>query len=110
MGNDTKSATALINSIAKLPLDRALGTPVVNLRLDKEYAEKMVRPLTEAFFEQGGMQLQINCLSADELKDAVIHPEKHENLLVRTGGYIARFVDLSREMQQTVIKRTEHRG
>lgn len=110
MGNDTKSATALINSIAKLPLDRALGTPVVNLRLDKEYAEKMVRPLTEAFFEQGGMQLQINCLSAEELKDAVIHPEKHENLLVRTGGYIARFVDLSREMQQTVIKRTEHRG
>ena len=110
MGNDTKSVTALINSIGKLPLDRALGTPIVNLRLDKAFAAKMVRPLTESFFAQGGMQLQINCVSTEEMKDAMVHPEKHGNLLVRTGGYIARFVDLSPELQQTVIARTEHKG
>lgn len=35
-------------------------------------------------------------------------PEKYRNLRVRLGGLSAYFVTLSKEMQNSIIKRTEH--
>ena len=34
-------------------------------------------------------------------------PEDHQDLIVRVAGYSARFVDLSRAMQDEFIARTE---
>ena len=54
------------------------------------------------------MQLQVSCLSREEILDAMEHPEKHKNLVVRIGGYSEYFVRLSPELQQTVLQRTEY--
>jgi formate C-acetyltransferase len=35
-------------------------------------------------------------------------PDKYRNLIVRVAGYSAYFVDLSPELQQDIITRTEH--
>ena len=37
-----------------------------------------------------------------------MHPEKHKNLLVRVGGYSAYFIDLPRELQAEIVKRSMH--
>lgn len=110
MGNDRQSVTAALNSVTRLPLSRALGTPVLNLRLEPETARGYLRPLMETYFEKGGLQAQINCISTQDMKDAMIHPEKHGDLLVKTGGYIEYFVKLDPQTQQTIIDRTEHKG
>ena len=47
-------------------------------------------------------------LDRDELIDALEHPERHENLLVRIGGYSTYFNRLSDELKHEVIKRTEY--
>lgn len=107
-GNDIKGATAMLNSVSKLSLDKALGTPIVNLRLHKKYADALIKPLVLGFFENGGMQIQINCLSKEDMEDAMAYPDKHGDLIVRTGGYSEYFVRLSPELQRTIIKRTEH--
>ena len=52
--------------------------------------------------------LQINCISREELEDAMENPDKHRNLLVRTGGYTEYFVNLSPKEQRTIIARTEY--
>ncbi len=107
-GNDTKGPTALLNSVSKLPLDQVIGTPIMNLRMKKEHLDSLLKPLVTAFFERGGMQLQISCLSREEILDAMEHPENHRNLIVRIGGYSEYFNRLSPALKQTVLERTEY--
>ena len=107
-GKDKKGVTALLNSAAKLPQSDALGTPVLNLRLRKDYIKGYVKPLVLGYFQQGGMQVQISCVSKEDMLDALEHPEKHENLIVRIGGYSEYFNRLSMELRQMVIQRMEH--
>ncbi|MCL2813679.1 MAG: hypothetical protein FWD23_03675 [Oscillospiraceae bacterium] len=107
-GKDTAGPTALLSSAAKLHLKKALGTPVLNFRIQKQFVKNSLRPLIMGFFRQGGMQIQINCVSREEMEDALIHPEKHENLIVRIGGYSEYFNRLSDVQKHTVIERTEH--
>jgi formate C-acetyltransferase len=42
------------------------------------------------------------------LRDAQKHPEKYRDLIVRVAGYSDYFVDLNAELQNEIIKRTEH--
>jgi len=104
--------TALINSVLKLPLHTAFGTPVFNLRFNKqvfgsETGRKNIIMLLKSYFQKGGMQAQISVLSAEEMKAAQKDPEKYKDLIVRIGGYSEYFVYLSEELQETVIKRAE---
>ena len=107
-GRDKAGPTAMLNSVASLRLAKALGTPITNLRMKKESLPTLLKPLVQGFFRQGGVQLQITCASRAELLDAVAHPEKHENLVVRIGGYSEYFNRLSPVLKQTVIERTEY--
>ena len=107
-GKDKEGPTALLSSTAKLPLERVTGTPIMNIRMRKEHLSTLLKPLVTAFFEKGGMQLQVSCLSREEMLDAIAHPEKHENLIVRVGGYSEYFNRLTPVLQQTVLARTEY--
>jgi len=107
-GKDVKGPTALLNSVSKLPLKRVVGTPVMNIRIRKENLASILKPLTQTFFEKGGMQLQVSCLSREEMLDAMEHPEKHENLIVRIGGYSEYFNRLTPALKKTVLERTEY--
>ena len=111
-GNDTHGPTALLRSVLQLPLSEAAGTPVLNLRLNGsllrgQEGAAVLRALTESFFEGGGMQIQYTVQSSEEMRAAQREPEKHRNLIVRIGGYSEYFNYLSRELQDTVIRRTE---
>ncbi|MCP4603529.1 MAG: formate acetyltransferase [Proteobacteria bacterium] len=61
----------------------------------------------KTYFKQGGMQLQLNMVSSDTLKDAMANPEHYKNLLVRISGYNALFVELTTELQVELIERAE---
>ena len=54
------------------------------------------------------MQLQINLIDRETLLRAQQEPEKYQNLLVRVGGFNARFVACEPELQQEIIERNEH--
>ncbi len=106
-GKDKKGPTALLNSAASLPQRQALGTPVLNIRLGKKLLSSCLPALVQGYFAQGGMQLQVSCLSRAELLAALADPARHENLIVRIGGYSEYFNRLSPTLQQTVLERTE---
>ena len=107
-GKDVKGPTALLSSVAKLPLNRVVGTPVMNIRIRKDNLPTLLKPLVQTFFAEGGMQLQVSCLSREEMLDALEHPERHENLIVRIGGYSEYFNRLSPALKQDVLSRTEY--
>ncbi len=62
----------------------------------------------KTYFELGGMQMQMNVVTSEMLRDAMAHPENYRNLLVRISGYNAYFVTLNREMQIELIERAEY--
>ncbi|MCG8635591.1 MAG: pyruvate formate lyase family protein [Desulfobacterales bacterium] len=62
-----------------------------------------------SYFQLGGMQMQMNVVTSDMLRDAMAHPENYRNLLVRISGYNAYFVTLNRDMQRELIERAEYR-
>ncbi len=112
-GRDQNGPTAMLKSVAQLPLHLAIGTPVLNIAFSKKTiaekeSQRHVRALIETFFRMGGMQIQISVLDRSELLDALVHPEQHVNLVVRIGGYSTYFNWLSDELKQEVINRTEY--
>jgi formate C-acetyltransferase len=62
----------------------------------------------KTYFDLGGMQMQMNVVTSDMLRDAMAHPENYRNLLVRISGYNAYFVTLNRDMQTELIERAEY--
>ena len=112
-GRDKLGPTALLKSVCALPLTLAAGTPVLNIRLSGELFKspaglERMQKLLKAYFNKGGMQLQISVLDAKEMHDAQKCPANHESLIVRIGGFSEYFTRLGKELQDTVIERTEH--
>ena len=112
-GRDTHGPTAMLSSVLKLPLERAVGTPVLNLRLPAallagDTGLRAAAALIRAFFAQGGLQIQLSVLNKEDMLAAQVAPEAHRDLIVRIGGYSEYFVNLPRELQDSVIARTEH--
>jgi len=110
-GEDVNGLTALMNSVLKYKHNQAGSGFILNLKFSKKLLETergflAVKNLMKAFMASGGQQLSPMVVSREELEDALIHPDKHKNLIVRVGGYSEYFVKLSPELQQNVIKRT----
>jgi formate C-acetyltransferase len=69
--------------------------------------ERLVK-MIRAYFKEGGLQLQISVAGQREMRDAQLHPENHENLIVRIGGYSEFFTRLDKELQDAIMERTEY--
>lgn len=112
-GRDVNGPTALLNSVARLPLSLAVGTPVLNVRFQRGVmatpeGRDAVLSLIRSYFEKGGLQIQISVLDAQAMREAMRKPEEHGDLIVRIGGYSTYFTSLDRTLQESVIERTEH--
>jgi formate C-acetyltransferase len=113
-GADRKGPTAVIRSVSKIDHARTGGTLLnqkfaPELLADEQGLDKLAH-LIRAYFKLDGHHVQFNVVSADTLRDAQKHPEKYGDLLVRVAGYSDYFVNLSVELQNEIIKRTEHKS
>jgi pyruvate-formate lyase len=64
--------------------------------------------LIRGYFRLDGHHVQFNVVSAKTLKEAQKNPEKYRDLIVRVAGYSDYFNDLSTDLQNEIIRRTEH--
>lgn len=106
-GAEKSGITAVLNSVSSLCVDNMAGA-VYNLKLSKDMVTlhlKSVENLLQVYFDNGGSQIMISVMDKGELEDAMIHPEKYPNLIVRVGGFSARFIDLDPLVQREVISR-----
>ena len=68
--------------------------------------QKLVDAL-KTYFKLGGMELQLNIISGDTLRDAQERPDEYRDLVVRIAGFSAYFVEVFKDMQDDLIRRTE---
>jgi formate C-acetyltransferase len=112
-GVDIKGPTAVINSATKVNHTEVAVSSLFNLKFpptiiqSREGIWKFVT-LVKTYFDNGGYHVQFNLMGQETLLDAKKHPEKYRDLLVRVAGYSAYFVELSPEVQDEIIARTEH--
>ena len=113
-GTDLNGPTAVLKSVCALDHLRSPNGVIFNMKLDKgpleteEGLEKFM-DLIRTYIEMGGGHIQFNVVSAETLRDAQKNPDKHKGMVVRVAGYSAFFNELSREVQDGIIGRTEHK-
>jgi pyruvate-formate lyase len=98
--------TATINSAGALDLTKYPANSVMTVSLPLGGVDlQTLEALERAFAAAEIGMLQLNCVDKAQLLDAQIHPENHKDLIVRLYGYSARFVNLTKEMQEEFISR-----
>ena len=106
----TEGITAAMNSCAKLPFELFTGGATTMWDLDHTAVSvPLVRALLLSFFAQGGQFFQGNVTDVQDLIEAQRDPENHRSLVVRVGGYSARFIQLKPELQNEIINRYRHK-
>ena len=71
---------------------------------------QLSRHLVRTYFKMDGHHIQFNVVTADTPREAQKHPEKLRDLIVRVAGYSDYFLDCSVDLQNEIIRRTEHMG
>lgn len=107
-GADKNGPTAMLNSLLKLEARYHAGS-VQNIKFSKNLFNTrlpLVRAMMDSWFERGGPQLMVSVVGKGELEAAYQTPEKYPNLIVRVGGFSARFVNLDRDVQREILNRT----
>jgi pyruvate formate-lyase/glycerol dehydratase family glycyl radical enzyme len=111
-GADRKGPSAVIRSAAKIDHLKTGGT-LLNQKfnpslLEDEKGLAALTALIRTYFRMDGHHIQFNVVTAETLRDAQKHPENHKDLIVRVAGYSDYFNDLGEELQNEIIRRTEH--
>lgn len=111
-GADTHGPTAVIKSLGKLDQTKSGGT-LLNVRfvpalLKRDEDLRKLVSLIRAYFNMGGHHIQFNIVDTQTLLDAQQQPEEYKDLLVRVAGYSDYFNDMTEQLQNEIIARTEN--
>jgi formate C-acetyltransferase len=111
-GFDKNGPTAVIASVAAIKQSDFPNGTLMNLKfhpnaMNGDDGVTKLSQLIQTYFSLGGMELQINVVSANTLKEAQQNPDKYKDLVVRVAGFSAYFVELHADGQKDLIRRTE---
>ncbi len=111
-GADTHGPTAVIKSLGKLDQTKSGGT-LFNVRfvpalLKRDEDLRKLVSLIRTYFNMGGHHIQFNIVDTQTLLDAQKQPEEYKDLLVRVAGYSDYFNDMTEQLQNEIIARTEN--
>jgi formate C-acetyltransferase len=112
-GADRNGPTAVIKSAAKLDHVKT-GGALLNMKFSpdllstEEGIDKLAK-LVRTYFRIDGHHIQFNVVTAETLRKAQKNPEQYRDLIVRVAGYSDYFCDLSIDLQEEIISRTEHK-
>lgn len=110
-GADTKGPTAVIKSCSKMDHLSTGGT-----LLNQKFTPSVVKGdngldqmanLVRTYFNMDGHHIQFNVIDTQTLIDAQNNPDDYKDLIVRVAGYSDHFHNLSKELQDEIIGRTE---
>jgi len=113
IGVDLKGPTSLHKSGAKIDTWRTTNGVLFNCKFTTaavagERELSKWADLVRTYILLKGQTVQYTIVDNEALKEAQKRPDEYKDLIVRTGGYSAFFVELDKETQDSIIARTEH--
>jgi formate C-acetyltransferase len=111
-GTDLNGPTAVFKSVCTLDHRRIPNGVIFNQKLDPALIAsseglRKFSDLIRSYVQLGGCHVQFNMVTAETLREAQERPEDHQGLVVRVAGYSAFFNEIHRDVQDTIITRTE---
>lgn len=111
-GADSQGPTSVIKSLGKLDQTKSGGT-LLNVRFVPSLLKRdedlcKLASLIRTYFSMGGHHIQFNIVDTDTLLDAQQNPDNYKDLLVRVAGYSDYFNDMTAQLQNEIIARTEN--
>ena len=102
----------MIKSLGKLDQTKSGGT-LLNVRFTPQLFKrdediKKCASMIRTYFKFGGHHIQFNIVDTQTLLDAQKHPDQYKDLLVRVAGYSDYFNDMTEQLQNEIIARTEN--
>ena len=110
---DTNGPTAVIASVGQFKHSDFPNGTLCNMKFHptavagEDGIAKFANLMKTFFFDYGGMELQLNMVSSETMRDAQQHPENYRDLVVRIAGFSVYFVEMSATGQRDLIRRTE---
>ncbi|WP_261643736.1 choline trimethylamine-lyase [Erwinia mallotivora] len=109
---DFAGPTAIINSVGRINVEEMEIGMVHNFKLlhgilDTPEGEQGLITLLRSASMLGNAQMQFSYVDDETLRKAQQDPQQYRNLMIRVAGYSAFFVELSREVQDEIISRTQ---
>ena len=109
-GADQNGLTAMLASVAKLPLEKGAGGTTLNVVLTTKLLStpdlrESIGAVLYHYLMHGGQMAQVTTANLEDLQDAKVHPERHGDLIIRIGGFSVQFVILNDAEQDEVISR-----
>ena len=110
IGTDKKGPLATMKSVSKV--DHAgTFTHLFNQKFTPREIQKNnganFIALLRTFVDLGIHHTQFNVINRETLLEAQAHPDQYSDLVVRTAGLAAYFVDMTKAVQDQIIARTE---
>ncbi|MEF9839754.1 MAG: glycyl radical protein [Lachnospiraceae bacterium] len=110
-GADVNGPTAVIKSASKMD-HLSTGGTLLNQKFTPsvvagEGGLEQMGNLVRSYFNLDGHHIQFNVIDRKTLLEAQEHPDDYKDLIVRVAGYSDHFRNLSRELQDEIINRTE---
>ncbi len=112
-GRDVNGPTALLQSVAKLPFEKASNGTLLNMKFLPQFFKtptgiQKFTDLLRAVCRLGISHIQFNVLNETDLRAAQRTPEQYRSLTVRVAGYTAYFTELAPDLQEEIIARTTY--
>ena len=114
-GRNTEGLIATANSFCKLDFQKYQGGSFQVELHPSYFAEdtgrgKFVVNFSNYFFTKGGVQINLNVLDLEKMKEAMEHPEREESkeIVVKVTGYSAHFVLMDKRFQEEFIERVNY--
>ncbi|MNB69431.1 4-hydroxyphenylacetate decarboxylase large subunit [compost metagenome] len=113
LGQDMQGPTAVLKSVSKLDNYLLSNGTLLNVKftpatLEGDAGLQKLADFLRAFTQLKLQHVQFNVVNADTLREAQQRPQDFAGLVVRVAGYSAFFVELSKEIQDDIIRRTAH--
>jgi len=111
-GRAVSGHTALMRSAAALDQAAFSGGQALDISVGPDLlrttgGRSAFQALLRGYFDMGGLQVQVNALSPELLRQAMAQPEAHRDLIVRIAGYSAPYISLPLSIQEEMIARFE---
>ena len=106
-GTERSGLSAMLNSMVKMDPGIHAGA-VQNIMMSSQLfntKRALAKAALDVYWEKGGAQAMITVAGKDDIEHAIQDPDKYSSLMVRVGGFSARFVTLAPDVQREIASR-----
>ena len=105
-GSVRSGLSGVLQSVAALEHSKVDNASVADVKLEGNVPPAVIGYIVEALSNRDVTYAQFSVVDKDKLVEAMEHPERHQDLVVRVTGFSARFVSLPKSTQEEIIRRS----